>query len=229
MTGYDNFAAAYARHTASSLHNAHYERPALLRAAGDVRGKSVLDAGCASGENVGELLALGARVTAVDISAEMVNIVRDRYGESVSAFQCDLSQPLPLADASIDLVLSSLTLHYIEDWIPTLREFRRTLSPRGRIVFSTHHIEITRALAPNYFLKTKVSDTWTIAGEAVAVSFWHRPLQAMVDEIHASGLQIDRLIEPQLRGDVPDFDPAAVETLRTRPGFLIFDLTASAG
>jgi SAM-dependent methyltransferase len=38
-----------------------------------------------------------------------------------------------------DLMLSSLVIHYLADWEPTLREFHRVLAPRGRLVLSTHH------------------------------------------------------------------------------------------
>lgn len=224
---YDDFADAYALHTRGSLHNAHYERPALQALVGDVAGKSVLDAGCASGENVAALLARGATVTAVDISSKMIQIVRERFGDAVSAFVADLAQPLThCKDASFDLVLSSLTMHYIEHWTPVLREFRRVLRPGGRVVFSTHHPEVTRGLVPDYFPKTYVRDTWAIAGQTVSVAYWHRPLETMLAEIAASGLRLARLREPRLAGSPPGFEPAQVRALQTSPWFLIFELVA---
>lgn len=48
-TDYDTFAEAYSRQNEASLLNAHYERPAMIRLAGDVDGRRVLDAGCGSG------------------------------------------------------------------------------------------------------------------------------------------------------------------------------------
>src|SRR5438552_18935790 len=43
---------------------------------GDVRGKTVVDLGCGSGENLAPLLARGARVIAVDLSQELVDVAR---------------------------------------------------------------------------------------------------------------------------------------------------------
>ena len=46
---YDGFAAAYSARNENSLFNAYYERPEMIRLAGDVAGLEVLDAGCGSG------------------------------------------------------------------------------------------------------------------------------------------------------------------------------------
>lgn len=45
-TDYDTFADAYSRENESSLLNGWYERPAMIKLAGDVAGRRVLDAGC---------------------------------------------------------------------------------------------------------------------------------------------------------------------------------------
>lgn len=46
---YEPFAAAFERHAEDSAYNAHYDRPAMLRLLGEVRGLRVLDAGCGPG------------------------------------------------------------------------------------------------------------------------------------------------------------------------------------
>jgi 2-polyprenyl-3-methyl-5-hydroxy-6-metoxy-1,4-benzoquinol methylase len=48
-TDYDSFANAYSAENESNLCNAYYERPEMLRLAGDVSGCRILDAGCGSG------------------------------------------------------------------------------------------------------------------------------------------------------------------------------------
>ena len=72
---YDSFAEAYATENESSLFNAWYERPEILRLAGDVAGARVLDAGCGSGPLAAALQERGARVTGLDASAAMVDAV----------------------------------------------------------------------------------------------------------------------------------------------------------
>ncbi len=46
---YDNFAEAYSAENEVNLHNAYYERPAMLALAGGVAGRLILDVGCGSG------------------------------------------------------------------------------------------------------------------------------------------------------------------------------------
>ena len=143
-------AAAYARVTAANVYNAAYERPGVREVLGEVRGRDVLDAGAAAGENSAWLVAHGARVVALDASDAMVELARARLGAAATVLRADLACPLPLADASFDAVLSSLTLHYLEDWLPPLREFARVLRPGGRLVLSTHHPALTDDPAADY-------------------------------------------------------------------------------
>ena len=65
---YDLMAHDFEAHASDSPYNAHYDRPALLDLAGDVRGQRVLDAGCGPGFYAEELVSRGAHVIAVDAS-----------------------------------------------------------------------------------------------------------------------------------------------------------------
>src|SRR5260370_42684577 len=49
----------------------HWNNPAFLEFAGDLSGKTVLDAGCGEGHNTRMLARHGARMTGVDLSAKM--------------------------------------------------------------------------------------------------------------------------------------------------------------
>jgi 2-polyprenyl-3-methyl-5-hydroxy-6-metoxy-1,4-benzoquinol methylase len=66
--GYDGFAAAYSARNANSLFNAFYERPEMIRLAGDVAGPEILDAGCGSGPLTEALRAKDAVVSGFDLS-----------------------------------------------------------------------------------------------------------------------------------------------------------------
>eukprot|EP01032_Pedospumella_encystans_P005954 gene5954-7114_t len=136
---YDRFADAYSAENESSLLNAHYERPAMLRIAGDVTGRRILDAGCGSGPLSEALRAQGAAVTGFDVSAGMVDLARRRLGDEADLHVADLDAPLPFTDAQFDDVVASLVLHYIEDWSTPLDELRRVLRPGGRLIASVNH------------------------------------------------------------------------------------------
>ncbi len=109
---YDGFAEAYSAQNDSGFFNAHYARPEMLRLAGDVSGRRILDAGCGSGPLSAALLAKGAVVTGFDVSAAMVELARQRLGDDAELHVADLVAPLPFADADFDDVVSSLVLHY---------------------------------------------------------------------------------------------------------------------
>jgi SAM-dependent methyltransferase len=221
-------AAAYGRISATNAANAAYERPAVQALLGDVRGLDVLDAGCAAGEHSAWLAAQGARVVALDASDAMVRLARERLGEQARVLHADLARPLPLAGASLDVVLSSLTLHYVEDWNAPLREFARVLRPGGRLVLSTHHPLMTAADVDDYHAVCRVQETWRGFGTPAQVTFYHRPLQRIVADLLASGFALRGMHEPQPTADADARDPRLAARFRTKPGFLIVD-AESAG
>ncbi|MCP3804792.1 class I SAM-dependent methyltransferase [Allokutzneria sp. A3M-2-11 16] len=86
----------------------------------------MLELGCAGGVLTGQLLARGADVLAVDREPRLVAIARERLGERARVEVADLERPLDLVPTgSVDLVVASLILHYIEDWTPLFAELRR--------------------------------------------------------------------------------------------------------
>ncbi len=133
---YDDMAAQYAERQEAKPWTHYFERPGVLRNLPPVQGKSVLDAGCGPGFYAHWMAEQGARVTAFDLNAEFVRLTKARAGERVTVLQADLAQPLTFAqDASFDVVVCILVLHYLHDWLPTLREFQRVLRPGGQLFF----------------------------------------------------------------------------------------------
>jgi len=76
VNDYDSFAEAYSAESESNLLNGYYTRPAILALAGDVAGRRILDAGCASGPLFAALRDRGAIVTGFDSSTAMVELAR---------------------------------------------------------------------------------------------------------------------------------------------------------
>jgi SAM-dependent methyltransferase len=227
---YDTFARAYAAHNDNGSFNAGYERPAVLAMVGDVDGKRVLDAGCGSGSHATELVARGARVTGLDTSAGLLEIAAERLGPRVALHRADLADPLPFADASFDVVLASLVMHYLQDWVPTLAEFRRVLVPGGRLVFSTHHPSMPHPeVRDRYFDVHEIVEEWNVGGQQMQVRFWHRPLRAMIAAIADAGLSLTTLDEPDPQPAVEQRDPRGWRLLTTAPRFLFVVAAAPSG
>lgn len=204
-TDYDQFAEAYSADNEANLLNAYYERPEMLRLAGDVAGRRILDAGCGSGPLFAALRDRDAEVAGFDMSAAMIELARARLGADADLIVHDLADPLPYADASFDDVVASLVLHYLEDWTGPLAEIHRVLVPGGRLILSTHHPMMYTALNPgaNYFDVTEFSFDAEHAGRTVVYTNWHRPLQAMADAFGVAGFRISAITEPPVAPNAP--------------------------
>jgi SAM-dependent methyltransferase len=105
---------------------------------GDVRGLSVLDFGCGSGENTMLLASRGARVLGLDISAPLIELARQRLDVNglagTAAFVVGSGHDVPVADASIDAVFGIAILHHL-DLAAASQEVHRVLRPGGRAIF----------------------------------------------------------------------------------------------
>ena len=134
---YKKLAEKYAEIIDIKPHNAEYERPGLLRVMPDVKGKMVLDAGCGSGSLTRWLLDHGASVIGVDASPHMLEQARKIIKNKAVLRLHDLREPMDfIENDSIDLVTSSLVLHYLDELEQAFSEFYRVLRPGGHLVFS---------------------------------------------------------------------------------------------
>ena len=126
-----------------------------------------IDLGCGPGYLVAEMVrqAPGLHVTGVDLSDEMLAEARahaQRRGmaQAVSFRKGDVQQ-IPFEDGSVDLVVSTLSLHHWSDPVAVLDEVARILRPGGSLLI----FDLRRDLsAPMWLL------LWWVTGFVVSPS-----------------------------------------------------------
>jgi SAM-dependent methyltransferase len=111
---------------------------ALFEIAGDLRGQRVLDLGCGQGDLTLMLLQRGAEVTALDVSAGMVELAERRVQvfapDAKATFLAGDAQATGLPAGSFDLVLGKWIIHHLDVEAITT-EMERLLRPGGAALF----------------------------------------------------------------------------------------------
>jgi ubiquinone/menaquinone biosynthesis C-methylase UbiE len=106
--------------------------------------RQVLELGCGTGNLSLELVRAFplAELTLVDASAEMIALVRSRVAESGSdpsariAYAEARFEELDFPKGSFDLVVSSISLHHVQDKAKLYRRIRSLMTTGGRFCFA---------------------------------------------------------------------------------------------
>ncbi|ROQ21105.1 malonyl-CoA O-methyltransferase [Marinimicrobium koreense] len=100
--------------------------------------ETLVDLGCGTGY-FGERLAHrlpDAQLIGLDIAEGMLRFARQER-DIPALWLCGDAEELPLADSSVDLVFSSLSVQWCEHLPSLFGELQRVLKPGGRLLFST--------------------------------------------------------------------------------------------
>jgi ubiquinone/menaquinone biosynthesis C-methylase UbiE len=144
--GHDHFAGAYDKRHPEIFNEAEQARLSaalglVMPLAGEGRREPVraLDVGSGTGNLTGRLIALGARVTAADLSSKLLAEVTRRFGASGQLTTLALNgrnlEPIP--DGSFDLAVAYSVLHHVSDYAALVSEMARVVRPGG-IVYLDH-------------------------------------------------------------------------------------------
>jgi ubiquinone/menaquinone biosynthesis C-methylase UbiE len=119
--------------------NEDLEQPAISRLLPGVAGADVLDIGCGDGTLACRLASLGARrVLGIDPSARMLALAASRAKPRVRYCRAS-AETLVLAPECLDLVVSSLALHYVAGYGTLIQRIARWLRPGGHLLYSVEH------------------------------------------------------------------------------------------
>jgi SAM-dependent methyltransferase len=182
--------------------NAALEQPALRALLPDVTGADAVDLGCGDGQLSRELVERGARsVLGVDPSARMLSLAVARSPDPRLRFEQRFAEDTAVPPGSIDLVVSSLALHYVADFEALTARIATWLRPGGRLVASMEHPVVTAPCdrgggdgpgIDDYAEQGPRQTSWFIDG----VVKYHRTVSAIVNAVLHAGLTLERLEEP---------------------------------
>jgi len=103
-------------------------------------GMAVLDVGCGTGIHLGLYQKAGCNVYGIDQSPSMLQVARNRLGESTNLYMGDASN-MPYPDKEFDLIIFSTVLHEMPRAVRSavINEAKRTLKEDGRILSIDFH------------------------------------------------------------------------------------------
>jgi SAM-dependent methyltransferase len=116
----------------------------LVKFAGVKPGQRLLDVACGTGVVAVTAALLGAQVTGLDLTPELLD--RARHNSRVAGVEVDWregdAEKLPFADASFDVVLSQFGHMFAPRPAVAIAEMLRVLKPGGTLAFSTWPPEV---------------------------------------------------------------------------------------
>jgi len=195
------------------------EIPAMNAVLPAVDGLRVVDLGCGEGGLAVRLASGGAEVVAVDASEQM--LAEAARHPRVHYVRADLAD-FDLPPGSADLVVSSLALHYVEDFSGLVARVARWLTPGGSFAFSIEHPVVTAPLAAADCVVDDYADegprqrTWFVDG----VIKYHRTIGTILGTLRGCGFRLDVVDEPVPTAEQVERQPH-LAVHRRRPALLL--------
>ncbi|MBO4898794.1 MAG: class I SAM-dependent methyltransferase [Lachnospiraceae bacterium] len=207
------------------------ERFALLPDLTDLR---ILDLGCGTGEHCKEYIEKGAKeVTGVDISEKMLEVAGQKNSDPNITYLNMPMEDIDKIEGEFDLAISSLAMHYVEDYKGVIKNVHRLLAPNGIFVFSQEHPIVTchpggdrwtkdesghklYANLADYGIEGERHTTWFVDD----ILIYHRMFSTVINCLVEEGFMIDRITEPEPSEELLNKYPEYYDLLH-RPDFLL--------
>jgi SAM-dependent methyltransferase len=210
------------------------EHADLLALLPEADGRRVLDLGCGAGQLARHLATSGAaEVVGVDVSDRMLALARTEWAHPRVTYCHGAVETVAFPPARFDLVVSSLVLHYVDDYRGLVSRIAEWLAPGGVLVYSTEHPIFTARLPgdgwvlddagrrtrwglDHYADEGAREETWFVPG----VRKVHRTLATLLNGLLDAGLMVERVTEP-IPSEQWLHDHPQARDERRRPMFLL--------
>lgn len=187
-----------------------------------------LDLGCGEGRFCRRMQGLGIATVGVDPTVALIE--RARQLDPTGDYRLGRAEALDLPDASVDWVVSYLSLIDIPDLGAAIREAQRVLRPGGRFLVAnlqsfntastadgwTDEPDGTRRFCIDHYMDERVRwSQWL----GIRVQNWHRPLASYLQSLLQAGFALRHFEEPLAVGG----DPERAAQYRRVPHFLVME------
>ena len=160
----------------------------LIRLLPDRKDRHVLDVGCGTGRWMSRFAAdHPASLHGIDSSSEMLDRAAIKCLPNAQ-FDCAALPTLPVASGSVDLVLASFVLSYVEDLTASASELDRVIAPDGDLFLSDMHPETAAAL--------EWKRSFDVDGAPHRLSTQARALSTIIETFTAHGFTVAAHIAP---------------------------------
>lgn len=196
-------------------------------------GKKILDLGCGFGWHCRYAAEQGAaQVIGIDLSQRMLERAQRENGHPRIEYRHGAIQQARFEAGQFDLVLSSLALHYVQDYHGICREVHRWLAPGGDFVFSAEHPVFTAYGNQDWIYDQQGKilhwpvDRYYQEGPRQAVFLgetvtkYHRTVETYLKGLLENGFTLTGLAEARPSPEQLAEDPAMEQELR-RPMMLL--------
>lgn len=213
----------------------------MLDVVGDVSGRTVIDLGCGEGRFSRMLAARGARTFGVDLQPTFIEHARRAAGPEEAYELGDMQDLCDIADASVDVAVSYISLVDVPDQDAAVREAHRVLVPGGRFVVCNLAPMATACTVGDPWLREDgrklhyILDDYAHEGprdipfpSGHRITNHHRMLSTTVNGFLAAGFQLRHLHEPLPTEAQLERAPGNDDLFRV-PIFVIYDLVKPAG
>lgn len=186
--------------------------PNLLRLVEPKAGKKILDLGCGQGFFSREFAKMGASVSGVDISKELIALARKNSPKHI-VFEVSSADRLAfIPSASVDVIVTILAIQNIENIDGVFHECARVLKPGGKFFMVMNHptFRVLKESSWGWDEKTKTQyrrverylsemtakiEMRPGADKSVHTISFHRPLQFYFKKLNKYGFAVTRLEE----------------------------------
>lgn len=173
-------------------------------------GKKVLDLGCGFGWHCIYAVEHGAEsVVGIDISEKMIEEAKKRNASPKITYKVMAVEDFDYPAESFDVVISSLTFHYLESFDRTAKDVHKTLKQGGTFVFSVEHPVFTAYGTQDWYYDENQNrlhwpvDRYFTEGKRNAIFLgeeitkYHKTLTTYINGLLQNGFAITELIEPE--------------------------------